>query len=165
MSEAGVGGERISLCAIRAGDGLYGIDTREVREVLGATAPERVPLAPKFVAGVVPYRGQVLTTVSLRALLGLESGSAGRCVLVLEDEEKGERFGLLVDGVGGVLTLDAEGLAANPSGLDARGTALFDGAFQMDEGLVVRLDPRRLRPSRLAESEMFAGRRQEERKA
>jgi purine-binding chemotaxis protein CheW len=33
---------------------------------------------------------------------------------------------------------------------------LFDGAYRMPTGLMVRLDPQRLRPSRLAESGLFA---------
>ncbi len=49
----------------------FGIDTRKIREVLGERDLQRVPMAPAFIAGVVPYRGEVLTTVNLRALLGL----------------------------------------------------------------------------------------------
>jgi purine-binding chemotaxis protein CheW len=142
----------VSLCSLRAGTGLFGIDTRQIREVMGKTTPQRVPLAPEFIAGVVPYRGEVLTTVSLRALLGLERWTGANCVLVLDDEENEERFGLMVDGVGGVVTMGSDALEANPSALDARSMALFDGAYRMTAGLMVRLDPRRLRPSRLTES-------------
>jgi len=145
----------VSLCSLRAGSGLFGIDTRQIREVLGKTAPQRVPLAPEYIAGVVPYRGEVLTTVSLRALLGLEPWTGAHCVLVFDDEENEERFGLTVDGVGGVVTLGRDALETNPGALDARGVALFDGAYRMQPGLIVRLDPRRLRPSRLAESGLF----------
>jgi purine-binding chemotaxis protein CheW len=155
----------ITMCSLRAGDGLFGIDTRQIWEVLGKTTPQRVPLAPEYIAGVVPYRGEVLTTVSLRALLGLEPWAGANCVLVLEEEEEEERFGLMVDGVGGVVTLAADALEANPSALDARRAALFDGAFKMKPGLMVRLEPRRLRPSRLAANEWVGtvrnGRREE----
>ena len=65
----------VSLCSLRAGTGLYGVDTPQIREVLGPSVPQRVPLAPEYIAGVVPYRGEVLTTVSFRALLGLERGA------------------------------------------------------------------------------------------
>jgi len=151
----------VSICSLRAGMGLYGIDTRQIREVLGKTTPHRVPLAPEYIAGVVPYRGEVLTTVSLRGLLGLEKWAGTNCVLVLDDQEDGERFGLMVDGVGGVMTFEETALEANPSALDARGVALFDGTYRMESGLVVRLDPERLRPSRLAESELFGASKQE----
>jgi purine-binding chemotaxis protein CheW len=156
--------DAVSLCSLRAGSALFGIDTRQIREVLGNTTPQHVPLAPAFIAGVVPYRGEALTTVSLRALLGLPPWAGASCVLVLdhaEDEQDEERFGLMVDGVGGVVTMGGDSLEANPSALDARCTALFDGAYRMESGLMVRLAPRQLRPSRLAESGLFGGPRHE----
>jgi purine-binding chemotaxis protein CheW len=154
-------GEGVSLCSLRAGADLFGIDTRQIREVLGKSLPQRVPLAPEYIAGVVPYRGEALTTVSLRALLGLEKWAGVSCVLVLDEEEESERFGLMVDGVGGVVTMRPEVLESNPSALDARRAALFDGAYRMETGLMVRLEPRQLRPSRLAESGLFGSLKQE----
>jgi purine-binding chemotaxis protein CheW len=152
----------VSLCSLRAGEGVFGIDTRQIREVMGETTPQRVPLTPEFIAGVVPYRGEVLTTVSLRALLGLEVWAGANCVLVLDDEENDERFGLMVDGVEGVVAMGVDALEANPSALDARSVALFDGAYRMETGLMVRLEPRQLRPSRLAASGLFGTLQQEQ---
>jgi purine-binding chemotaxis protein CheW len=147
--------ETVSICSLRVGAGLFGIDTRQIREVLGSTRPQRVPLAPKYIAGVVPYRGEVLTTVCFRVLLGLESIGGAGCVLVLDSEDANERFGLIVDGVAGVVTMARSALQPNPSALDAHCIALFDGAYKMPSGLMVRLDPMRLQPSRLAESGLF----------
>ena len=149
-------GDRVSLCSLHSGPGLFGINTRQIREVLGASKPQHVPLAPEYIAGVVPYRGEVLTTVCFRVLLGLHRLTGPRTVLVLDDEENEERFGLVVDSVGGVVIMAHDALESNPSALDARSMALFDGAYRMPSGLMVRLDPRRLRPSRLAESGLFA---------
>ena len=155
--------EMVSLCAFRAGSGMFGIDTREIREVLGAVVPQRVPLAPLYIAGVVPYRGEVLTAVSLRVLLGLEKGSGARCALVLDDEND-QRFGLMVDSVGGVVTIARSAMEANPSVLDARSRMLFAGFYRLPSGLMVRLDPQRLRPARLMESGL-AGLSNQERKS
>jgi purine-binding chemotaxis protein CheW len=149
-------GDAVSLCVLRTGAKLFGIDTRLIREVLGKTKPQRVPLAPAFLAGVVPYRGEVLTTVSFRALLGLEEEAGASCVLVLDDTEIEERFGLRVDGMDGVVTVSGRTLEMNPSTLDARSKALFAGVYKLPMGLVIQLDPRQLRPSRLCESELFA---------
>jgi purine-binding chemotaxis protein CheW len=148
-------GEALSICSLRVGPGLFGIDIRQIIEVLGAIRPQCLPLAPSYIAGVVPYRGDVLTTVCFRVLLGLERNAGASCVLVLYGEETEEIFGLVVDGVAGVVTMADDALAANPSALDARGLALFDGAYKMPSGLMVRLDPQRLQPSRLAESGLF----------
>lgn len=151
--------DTMSMCSLRAGAGLFGIETVQIREVLGTTSPQRVPLAPEYIAGVVPHRGEILTTVNFRVLLGLERRAGPGCVLVLDEEEGRDCFGLLVDGVGGVVTLARSALEANPSALDARSMALFDGVFRMPAGLMVHLDPQQLRPSRLAESGMFAAAR------
>jgi purine-binding chemotaxis protein CheW len=147
--------EVVSLCSFHAGDGVFGIDTRKICEVLGERDLHCVPMAPVFVAGIVPYRGDVLTTVNFRALLGLGERVGRSCVLVLEDDEAGERFGLVVDAVGGVVMLSRDMLEANPCTLEARERWLFDGAYKMRTGLMVQLDPLRLRPSRLAETGLF----------
>lgn len=147
--------DNISLCSMFAGDESFGIDTGKIREVLGRRDLDRVPMAPAFVAGVVPYRGEVLTTVRFRALLGMPENAEAGCVLVLEDDEGEERFGLLVDAVGGVVTVSRKMLEANPCTLEAKCKWLFDGAYKMPSGLMVQLDPQKLRPSRLAETGMF----------
>ena len=148
-------GEGVSLCTLIVGGETFAIDTKRIREVLGACAMQKIPLAPAFVAGVIPNRGEVLTTVSLRALLGLEERVGASAVLVLEDEDEDERFGLMVDEVSSVLTVSAETLEANPSTLGARSRALFDGAFKLETGLMVRLDTAKLRPTRLKGVELF----------
>jgi len=148
--------DSISFCSMFAGGQTFGIDTSKIREVLGPRELQHVPMAPCFVAGIVPYRGDVLTVVSFRALLGLlpevlETG----CVLVLEDQEEKERFGLMVDSVGGVVTVDNRTHEMNPSTLDRQSRWLFAGAYKRESGLMVKLDPQRLRPSRLAEANLF----------
>jgi purine-binding chemotaxis protein CheW len=147
--------DAVSLCSLYAGEETFGIDTRKIREVLGERDLQRVPMSPPFIAGVVPYRGEVLTTVNLRVLLGMETSSSSGCVLVMEDDEAAERFGLVVDAVGGVVTVSRRTLEANPCTLAARGKWLFDGAYKMENGLMVRLDPQKLCPSRLSETGLF----------
>jgi len=96
----------------------------------------------------VHYRGDVLTTVSLRQLLGLPHREGRQDILVLESA--GGCFGLLVDSVVEVLTVSTADHEPNPSILDERRRALFAGAYKLKEGLLVMLDPERLDPMRLA---------------
>ncbi len=145
----------LSMCSLMSGGRLFGIDTRTIREVLGSAQMNRVPLAPAYVGGVIAYRGEVVTAVSLRALLRQPKADGPGCVLVLDGDENEERFGLIVDSVGGVVLVDGATLSANPSTLDESSRALFSGAFRTPEGLLVQLDPERLRPSRIAETGLF----------
>ena len=151
----------VSICSLRVGSGLFGIDTRQILEVLGTTTPQRVPLAPEYIAGVVSYRGEMLTAVSFRTLLGLERWTGTNCILVFDGEQNEERFGLIVDGISGVIALPRDAMEANPSGLDARSMEMFDGVYKLPSGLLVHLDPRKLRPSRLVESGLFGRLNQE----
>jgi len=148
----------VSICSLLAGDRLYGMDTRYIREVLGQQTPKSVPLAPHYIAGVLPYRGDVLTVVSFRALFGLAPAEEPGCVLVIKSSNAEEPYGLLVDSVGGVVMFDQRSFTANPSTLDDIGKALYSGAFRVDKGLLIQLDPERMRPSRLAEAGLFLNR-------
>jgi purine-binding chemotaxis protein CheW len=156
MSDAGTALNRkgkaaaalVEMCSVRLGPTLFGVPITHILEIVGAARPQPVPLAPAFVGGLVHYRGDVLTTVSLRQLLGLPPKDGPQDILVLESE--GGCFGLLVDSVGEVLTVSADNYEPNPSILDERRRALFAGAYKLKEGLLVKLDPERLDPMRLS---------------
>lgn len=137
------------MCSVRLGSALFGVPIDHILEIVGAARPQPVPLAPDYVGGLVHYRGDVLTTVSLRQLLGLPPRDEPQDFLVLESP--GGCFGLLVDEVGEVLTVSAADHEPNPSILDEKRKGLFVGAYKLKEGLLVMLDPERLDPLRLAQ--------------
>ncbi len=130
-----------------------------ILEIVGAARPQPVPLAPGFVGGLVHYRGDVLTTVSLRQLLDLPPRDGPQDILVLESA--GGCFGLLVDSVGEVLTVSSADYEPNPSILDERRRALFAGAYKLKDSLLVMLDPERLDPMRLGAAQAVQDERAE----
>ncbi len=151
-------GEGFMLCAIEMGSVRFGIDTRRIREVLGVTRVQQVPLARPFIAGMVAYRGDVLTAVSLRALLGMPRYEEPSCLLVMDGEGQwnggAEPFGLMVDFVGGVIAVGEDLLARNPPPLEERLRRIFQAAFCDRLGLIVQLDTDRMRPELLMAGEL-----------
>lgn len=143
MAEA----EMVEMCSVRLGQTLFGVPITHILEIVGSARPQPVPLAPAFVGGLVHYRGDVLTTVSLRRLLDLPPRDGPQAILVLESA--GGCFGLLVDSVGEVLTVSSADHEPNPSLLDERRKALFAGAYKLKDSLLVVLDPEKLDPMRL----------------
>jgi purine-binding chemotaxis protein CheW len=139
---------QVEVCSVRVGKTMFGVPIGHILEIVGSTRPQPVPLAPEYVGGLVHYRGDVLTTVSLRQLLGLPPSEKPQDILVLESE--GGCFGLLVDSVGEVLTVFPADYEPNPSILDSRHSALLAGAYKLKDRLLVMLDPERLDPVRLA---------------
>lgn len=145
----------LEMCSVRVGNTLFGVPITHILEIVGSARPTPVPLAPHCIGGLLHYRGEVLTTISLRRLLGLsdrESIGEGanlttQNILVLENP--GGCFGLLVDSVGEVIAVSTADYEPNPSILDERRSALFAGAYKLREGLLVVLDPKLLDPVRL----------------
>ncbi|MDE3200140.1 MAG: purine-binding chemotaxis protein CheW [Acidobacteriota bacterium] len=137
----------IELCSVRVDKGLFGVPISHILEIVGDARPQPVPLAPQFVGGLVHYRGDVLTTVSMRQLLGLPQQEELPDILVLESSQGA--FGLLVDSVCEVLKVPSTDHEPNPSTLDERRRELFAGTYKLKDGLLVMLDPERLDPMRL----------------
>jgi purine-binding chemotaxis protein CheW len=139
------------VCTVRLGEIRFGLPITRVVEIIGAARLQPVPLAPGFVRGLVHYRGDLLTAVSLRWLLGLPPANGSQDLLVLESP--GGNFGLLVDTVGEILTVSAEDYEPNPSTVSDRRRGLLKGAYKLEDSLLVMLDPERLDLSRLSFAE------------
>jgi len=142
--------EPIEMCSVRIGRTLYGIPVTSILEILGKPVKQPVPLAPGYIGGLVHYRGEVLTTVSLRSLLAMPAHDATEDILVFEGADG--YFGLLVDEVGEVMTVLPTDFEGNPSTLDDRRKALFAGTYKLSNALLVMLDPERLDPVRLTDT-------------
>jgi purine-binding chemotaxis protein CheW len=139
----------VEMCSVRLEQMLFGVPISHILEIVGQVCPQPVPLAPAFVGGLVHYRGDVLTTVSLRQLLGMPPRTGPQDILVIESPSG--YFGLLVDSVGEVLTVSSADYEPNPSTLNERSKALLAGAYKLKDKLLVMLDPERLDPVRLKE--------------
>ena len=150
LLQTAVQDEGIEMCSVRVGQTLYGIPVTRILEILGKPAKQPVPLAPTYIGGLVHYRGEVLTAVSLRRLLNMAVHDAVEDILVFEGADG--YFGLLVDEVGEVMTVLPADFESNPSTLDDRRKALFAGTYKLCNALLVMLDPERLDPLRLAET-------------
>jgi purine-binding chemotaxis protein CheW len=143
-----LGRERgLNLCCFRTGNDRFGIDTFAVREALGPCELQEIPLAPKFVAGMLAYRGEVLLAVSFRALLGLAPCAGASSAIVLRDTETNELFALLVDELMDVIRVADNTLEPNPATLDERYSLLFSGVYLTPGLPLARLEPEHVQPS------------------
>ena len=125
-------------------ESLLGLDISFVQEINRNLDLTRVPLGHPCVRGVMNLRGEVVTMLDLRILMGLpKSPNTNRNRnLVLKCE--GETFGLWVDGVADILTIDTQDITPAPSNLSLVESRLIRGVYQTENKLVMLVEPREL---------------------
>ena len=112
-----------------------------VRDVLGAHAITRIPLARGEVAGSLNLRGRIVTALDLRLRLGLPPREAeAPPAMSVVVEQSGELYALLVDQVGEVVPLPGAGFTANPPTLDPLWRDVSRGVHRREGHLVIALD-------------------------
>jgi purine-binding chemotaxis protein CheW len=123
---------------------LCGVPVLAVRDVLGAQAITRIPLAPAEVAGSLNLRGRIVTAIDLRIRLGLPPREPGKTAMSVVVEQGGELYSLLADQVGEVLSLSPADRAPNPPSLHPSWRDMSLGVHRLGGQLLVLLDVERL---------------------
>jgi purine-binding chemotaxis protein CheW len=103
----GSGGPRETYVTFRLGH-LLGVRIAQLREVIDYSSEVVVtPGAPHYVRGVLHLRRELLTVVDVRALYDMppyEDLSQAKILIV---EHRGEKYGLVVDAVDNIVTIEA----------------------------------------------------------
>ena len=117
-----------------------GIPVVLIQEVLTGQRVTPVPLSPAEVEGFLNLRGQIVTAVDLRSVLGLPQRSADASCMNVVVRQDDELFSLIVDEVGDVLEVGERSVEPTPKTLDAVWKACSRGVVRMEAGLLVVLD-------------------------
>ena len=138
------------FCTFRVNDQLFGVDILDVKEVTAETTFTRVAHAPDEVLGLVNIRGHIYLALDLHRLLGLPATVVTvDSRLVLFKPSVGHAFGVVVDEIADIRTVDADHIepftrADHQAAAAILGRAdLIDCVCQLDGELLVVLGPRR----------------------
>ena len=118
---------------------LFGIDILEIQEINRQRDLTLVPHTLQQVRGVINLRGEVVSVLDLRRVLGLGSIELGQDTRNIVLHYGGELVGVLVDRLSDVASVYADDLQqppANISGVDAR---FMLGVHQLEGELIVLL--------------------------
>jgi purine-binding chemotaxis protein CheW len=125
---------------VMLGGQLFGLPISRVQDVFMPERLTRVPLAPPEVAGVLNLRGRIVTAIDMRGRLGWPERDDKRPPMAIGIECKGESYGLVIDAVGEVVTLDESAREPNPVNLDAALARISAGIHRLERQLLVILD-------------------------
>jgi purine-binding chemotaxis protein CheW len=122
---------------------LFGVPVANVQEVLRSQRVTAVPLAPTEIRGLLNLRGQIVTTIDLRARLGLQpSDDEDASVSVVVRTADGA-VSLVVDRIGHVLEPPAASFEPAPDTVPESVRELVEHVCKLDDGLLLVLDTER----------------------
>ncbi len=93
---------------------VFGIQVEHVQEVLMHQEMTPVPLAPRTVRGLLNLRGQIVTAIEMRTRLGLRDRPADSLPTIVVVRVGEDIVSLLVDEIGDVVDIGADGVEPPP---------------------------------------------------
>jgi purine-binding chemotaxis protein CheW len=130
----------VELATFYVADLLLGIPIRQVEEISRYCSVTPVPGAPESVCGVMSLRGEVVTVLDLRTVLGLGKTERSRQTRNVIVHAGGERIGLLVDRVADVVRATTADLLPPPANTSGADSAMFQAVHRMENELLVIVD-------------------------
>ena len=100
------------LIRFNIGGERYAVDGGQVQEIVPLRLLTPVPGIPAFIAGIMNLRGQLLTVVDLRSILGVQGEQETSEAKVLVVVASGRQFGILAEGNVDVQRMPAVALMA-----------------------------------------------------
>ncbi len=138
------GAAATDFVTVRIDDQWFGIPVDGIHDVFMPQAVTHVPLARSEVAGVLNLRGRIVTAIDMRHVLNLPPVGEDAKPMAVGIEKSGESYGLIIDEVGEVLSLEDSAFESNPANLDARWQEVSKGVYRLDGTLLVVLDAERV---------------------
>ncbi|MFZ9596010.1 MAG: chemotaxis protein CheW [Bdellovibrionia bacterium] len=123
---------------------LYGLNVISVQEVTKALPVTRVPLAPKFVRGLINLRGQIATAITVKDLFELKDSSFAEPPMNVVCRGDGLLISLLVDQIGDVVELDGSLFEPTPDTIDPGVSRFMSGVYKTSGNLLSVLDIKKI---------------------
>ncbi|MEW6719910.1 MAG: protein phosphatase CheZ [Thermodesulfobacteriota bacterium] len=127
----------------------YSVPILSVREIINVPELTRMPRTPDYIEGVANLRGSVVPIVSTRKVVKInggpqaEGGEGDRVIVLINGRSA---YGILVDGITGVIGIDESAIDPPEKIMNGAGDQ-FVGVAKCNGRLVVVLDPKKLLPN------------------
>ena len=124
----------------------FALPLDSVIEVTNVPRITAVPGVPQYVRGVTNLRGEILTVLDMRSMLGLPrlTNTVLERMLVVRQKDQETVAGFVVDRVRGLARLDSLALSQPEGGVDGPVMRFLDGVSEYEQQVLSVLDPRKL---------------------
>lgn len=132
--------ETKQYCTFMLDSQYFGVEVRQVQEVIRYQEMTRVPLAAPVVSGLINLRGRIVTAIDLRRRLGLPDRQTGKLPMNVVIRTGDDAVSLLVDDIGDVIEVPVDRFEPPPETLRGGARTLVEGAYKLDERLMLVLN-------------------------
>ena len=129
----------IGFLCFTLGSEEFGVDLNLINQIIQLPPVTPVPRTRSYFKGVISVRGEIVTVVDFRQLLGLEPAQITRTTRVLMIEHAGEKFGLMIDAVTLVRHIPVSMFEQNPAIEDTPATSKVMGIIRPEKDTQVTI--------------------------
>jgi purine-binding chemotaxis protein CheW len=122
----------------------YGIEIRYVMEIVGLQNITEMPEMPSYIKGIINLRSRIIPVMDVRIRFGKSEKSYNdrTCVIVITYRDM--LYGLIVDNVSEVLTIQAEDISEVPSVQKDNGNRFIKNIGKIDSKVALLLECEKL---------------------
>jgi purine-binding chemotaxis protein CheW len=122
----------------------FGVPIENVQEVLEFQEITPIPLSPPVLPGIINLRGQILTTIDLKARLELTGAEEQTDTMMIVVRTSEGPMNLIVDKIGSVLDVDSERFEKPTETLKPGVRAITSHVCKLDGYLLLVLDTEKI---------------------
>ena len=118
----------------------YGIDIMNVKEIVPYQECVKVPNAPRFVEGIINYRGKVIPIICLKKKFYMDNTcvDSNTRIIVINLNEK--QIGFIVDEASQTLRLDESDIDPTPDVVAGVDRKYITGVGKLEKRLIILID-------------------------
>lgn len=124
----------------KLGDEEFGIEIRNVTEIIGLQKISKVPDMPGFIKGVINLRGNVIPVMDVRSRFTMDERNYDDRTCVIVVSISGISVGLVVDTVREVADIDEKNISPAPKVRDDGSSRYIKGMGKVGEDVKILLD-------------------------
>lgn len=118
----------------------FGLPVECVKTIFHVDKVTPVPLAPREIAGLANLRGRIVTALRLDRCLELDGGDRPDSTLAVCIEHNGERYALLIDETGDVVTCEEDERMVCPTHVGQQFIDATNACYRLDDDFLPILD-------------------------
>ena len=126
----------------------YGVHITDIQEVRAWEGVNALPRTPKYVAGIISLRNEIVPIIDLRQRLDIEPRDYDNqtvvAILKVRNHDSEHLIGIVVDGVSDVLTTDIKQIKPTPDFGQTPGEEVVTGIISDAQRMVILINVNKL---------------------